>query len=92
MKDIQCKNCTQLKAAWCDKKIDSPDPELVHDCRDFKQITEHDHICGMSDEEMALWLSNIIRSCWDCFIRHTCNNKNACADNFLEWLRSERVK
>ena len=90
MKNVQCKNCVRLKAAWCAMKDDSPDPELIRDCRYFKQITEHDHICAMSNEEMAEWLFGIIHNCEECFLRHICDRKKPCYDNILAWLRSAR--
>lgn len=44
MRNIKCKNCANLKNDWCDKKNDSPDPELVRDCGYYLQMTNADHI------------------------------------------------
>lgn len=90
MRNVQCKNCVRLKAAWCAMKEDSPDPELIRDCQYFRQITEHDYICAMTDEEMAEWLFGILHNCEECFLRHTCERKKPCYDNILAWLRSAR--
>lgn len=29
---VQCKNCVNLKDDWCDKKRDSPDPDMDREC------------------------------------------------------------
>lgn len=90
MKDVRCKKCARLKDDWCSAKQDSPDPEVVRDCQYFRQSTEHDRICGMSDVEMAEWIFGIIRNCDSCFLRNTCDRGKPCYDNILAWLRSER--
>lgn len=54
----KCKNCNNLKNDWCEKVIDSPDPDMVRECRYFSQQTNADRIRAMSDEELALYLQN----------------------------------
>ena len=36
MKNVQCKRCVNLHNEWCDKKIDSPDTELIRDCQYYR--------------------------------------------------------
>lgn len=93
MKGVKCSNCVNYKAMWCEKVIDSPDPEFIRDCQHFEQSTEYDHICGMTVEEMAGWLFRIIPSCHNCFVYRDglCDRVTPCRKAIENWLRSERV-
>lgn len=53
MKNVQCKRCVNLRNEWCDKKIDSPDIELIRDCQYYRAKTNADSIRAMTDEELA---------------------------------------
>ena len=53
MKNVQCKRCVNLHNEWCDKKIDSPDTELIRDCQYYRAKTNADSIRAMTDEELA---------------------------------------
>lgn len=55
-KDVICKNCLFLSNGWCEKKADSPVPDMVRDCRHFQQKTNADRIRAMSDEDLARWM------------------------------------
>jgi hypothetical protein len=55
-KNVICKKCNNLVNGWCEKVIDSPDPDMVRDCRHFSQKTNADRIRAMSDEELAEYL------------------------------------
>ena len=48
MHNIKCKNCANLKNDWCDKKNDSPDPELLRDCGYYLQMSNADHMRSMT--------------------------------------------
>lgn len=52
-KNVMCKNCNNLKNDWCEKVIDSPDPDMLRDCQFFWERTNADRIRAMSDEELA---------------------------------------
>jgi hypothetical protein len=52
-KNVVCKKCNNLVNDWCEKVIDSPDPDMVRDCRHFWEKTNADRIRAMSDEELA---------------------------------------
>ena len=56
MRNIKCKGCANLKNEWCDKKNDSPDPELERDCQYYWELTNARKIRSMTDEELAKWL------------------------------------
>ena len=61
MKNIKCRNCFFYRNEWCEKIVDSPDPEEVRDCAYFREMTNADKIRSMTDEELAefLWDFNL---------------------------------
>ena len=56
-KNVVCKKCNNLVNDWCEKVIDSPDPDMQRDWQHFREKTNADRIRAMSDEELAemLW-------------------------------------
>ena len=57
MKNIKCRNCFFYRNEWCEKTVDSPDPEEARDCNYFREMTNADRIRAMSDEELAEFLN-----------------------------------
>lgn len=57
-KNVKCKYCDKLKNHWCEAVIDSPDEDIVRDCRYFRHKTNADRIRTMSDEELAKYLTD----------------------------------
>ena len=55
-KNVVCKKCKNLVNDWCEKVIDSPDPDMQRDCRYFCEKTNAQKIRAMSDEELAWYL------------------------------------
>lgn len=55
-KNVVCKKCNNLVNDWCEKVIDSPDPDMQRDCQYFCEKTNADRIRAMSDEELCNWL------------------------------------
>lgn len=53
MKNIKCRNCFFYRNEWCEKIVDSPDPEEARDCNYFREMTNADKIRSMSDEELS---------------------------------------
>ena len=53
MKNIKCRNCFFYRNEWCEKIIDSPDPEEARDCNYFREMTNADRIRSMSDKELV---------------------------------------
>ena len=49
----KCKICNNYKNDWCEKVVDSPDPDILRDCRYFSHMTNADRIRAMNDEELA---------------------------------------
>ena len=52
-KNVVCKKCNNLVNDWCEKVIDSPDPDMQRDCQYFREKTNADRIRSMNDEELA---------------------------------------
>ena len=74
MKNIKCRSCFFYRNEWCEKIVDSPDPEEVRDCAYFREMTNADKIRSMSDEELAKLLCC---TGWRMFEQKEC----------LEWLQ-----
>ena len=58
-KNVVCKKCNNLVNDWCEKVIDSPDPDMQRDCQHFCEKTNADRIRSMSDQGLALCLYEI---------------------------------
>ena len=94
--NVVCKKCNNLVNGWCEKVIDSPDPDMQRDCQHFCEKTNADRIRAMSDEELATHLHDIG---WDCHLcaehgrldnepllrGEKCDEK--CVEHCLEWLQ-----
>ena len=59
MKNIKCRSCFFYRNEWCEKIVDSPDPEEARDCNYFREMTNADCIRAMSDEELIEFIKNI---------------------------------
>lgn len=74
-KDVKCKDCDKLKNHWCREVVDSPDEDMVRDCRYFRHKTNADRIRAMTDEELAKFLIKA----HDCEVHIPfCQNKPEC--------------
>ena len=59
MKNIKCRSCFFYRNEWCEKIVDSPDPEEARDCNYFREMTNADRIRAMSDEKLAEFLIDL---------------------------------
>ena len=55
-------------------------------CPHFIQKTNADRIRDMSDEELAVWLEDVV-SCLDCPISKECNSGKHCRMWMKKWLK-----
>ena len=86
--NVVCKECNNLVNGWCEKAVDSPDPDMQRDCQHFLGKTNADRIRAMSDEELAKTLI-------DGFCCHLCKYKDTnrwdcpeeCEKCCVEWLK-----
>lgn len=95
MKNVQCKRCVNLRNEWCDKKIDSPDIELIRDCQYYRAKTNADSIRAMTDEALADFINDI----WFRFLSGNelpgmCDlcyegSMQKCMTCWLDWLKQE---
>ena len=85
-KNVVCKKCNNLVNDWCEKVIDSPDPDMQRDCQYFCEKTNAQKIRSMSDEELAdmLWKTgrNYRAVCADPVVDY-----NEHRDNLIAWLK-----
>ena len=58
-RNVMCKKCNNYRNQWCEMVIDSPDPDIVRDCRHFWLKTNADRIRAMTDEELAVFLRTV---------------------------------
>lgn len=85
-KNVVCKKCNNLVNDWCEKVIDSPDPDMQRDCQHFCEKTNAQKIRAMSDEELAdmLWKTgrNYRAVCADPVVDY-----NEHRDHLIAWLQ-----
>lgn len=85
-KNVVCKKCNNLVNDWCEKVIDSPDPDMQRDCKHFRENTNAQKIRAMSDEELAdmLWKTgrNYRAVCADPVVDY-----NEHRDHLIAWLQ-----
>lgn len=85
-KNVVCKKCNNLVNDWCEKVIDSPDPDMQRDCKNFREKTNAQKIRAMSDEELAdmLWKTgrNYRAVCADPIVDY-----NEHRDHLISWLK-----
>lgn len=86
-KTVMCKNCNNYRNDWCEIVLDSPDPDIVRDCRHFWLKTNADRIRAMTDEELCEFLSQYKfcdiceEGCSDCTYHGDCDKR------LLDWLQ-----
>ena len=68
-KNVMCKNCNNYRCDWCEKVVDSPDPNMPRTCQYFWERTNADRIRAMSDEELARFLAE---NEWECETYNDC--------------------
>ena len=94
-KNVVCKKCNNLVNDWCEKVIDSPDPDMQRDCPHFHEKTNADRIRSMSDEELATHLHDIGWDCHLCAEHGRLDNEplirgkkcdETCVEHCLDWL------
>ena len=83
MKNIKCRSCFFYRNEWCEKIVDSPDPEKARDCNYFREMTNADSIRAMTDEELLGFLMQVQDATINRFAKFELPNYNALAD----WLQ-----
>ena len=60
-RNVVCKKCNNLVNDWCEKVIDSPDPDMQRDCQHFREKTNANRFRDMSDKEQQ----SFVRGFWE---------------------------
>ena len=82
-KNVVCEKCNNLVNGWCEKVIDSTDPDMQRDCQHFCEKTNADRIRAMSDEQLADVVANGV----GCVLKAPhCMGVN-CTPCILKWLQ-----
>lgn len=55
MRDITCKHCANLRNGWCEKVMDSPDPERVRDCAYYCEGKKYPCVYCTDDRKCQLY-------------------------------------
>lgn len=83
---VRCKNCAHYRNQWCEKTLDSPDPDRLRDCKYYRALTNADRLNAMTTEEKARFLCKLHR------YKEYGQNENAdkmCEQLWLDWLKQE---
>ena len=75
---MKCRNCIHLYRDWCVHKLDSPDPDMDRECKDYKQATNADRLYAMRNEERAKVLTVLF---------YRISQKTNAEHYILEWLQ-----
>ena len=86
-KNVMCKRCNNLVNGWCEKVIDSPDPDMQRDCQHFWEKTNADRIRAMSDEELAKWILQFVIDCTELTLGEDCRFEDGSEATMVEWLK-----
>ena len=89
MKNIKCRNCFFYRNEWCEKIVDSPDPEEARDCNYFREMTNADRIRAMSDKELGVWICKHALSCGCCVGVELCRRDDGIANGAVKWLQMQ---
>ena len=93
MKNIKCRNCFFYRNEWCEKIVDSPDPEKARDCNYFRDMTNADRIRSMTDEDLVNFLMRLMGHA-QCFAEgifpyHPCPQNHNCKQCGIDWLQQQ---
>ena len=86
-KNVVCKKCNNLVNDWCEKVIDSPDPDMQRDCRYFCEKTNADRIRAMSDEELNDLFHDIYDSGAYDAVSYGCGHQTNSFEWTMDWLQ-----
>ena len=85
-KNVVCKKCNNLVNGWCEKVIDSPDPDMQRDCQHFCEKTNADRIRAMSDEELHELLNEIYNAGAENAVAYICGQRAFNFEWTMNWL------
>ena len=86
-KNVVCKKCINLVNDWCEKVIDSPDPDMQRDCQHFREKTNADRIRSMTDDELNDLFNDIYNAGVDDAVEYEWGHRTNSFEWTMEWLQ-----
>ena len=86
-KNVVCKKCNNLVNGWCEKVIDSPDPDMQRDCQHFCEKTNADKIRSMTDDELNELFSEIYAAGAEDAVSYEWGNRKNSFEWTITWLQ-----
>ena len=86
-KNVVCKKCNNLVNDWCEKVIDSPDPDMKRDCQYFCEKTNAQKIRSMSDDELNELFHEIYNAGVDDAVAYEWGQRTNSFEWTMEWLQ-----
>ena len=86
-KNVVCKKCNNLVNDWCEKVIDSPDPDMQRDCQHFCEKTNAQKIRSMSDDELNELFHDIYNAGVDDAVEYEWGHRTNSFEWTMEWLQ-----
>ena len=86
-KNVVCKKCNNLVNGWCEKVIDSPDPDMQRDCQHFCKKTNADRIRSMTDDELNDLFHDIYDAGAEDAVAYEWGQRTNSFEWTMEWLQ-----
>ena len=86
-KNVVCKKCNNLVNGWCEKVIDSPDPDMQRDCQHFREKTNADRIRSMTDDELNDLFNDIYNAGVDDAVEYEWGHRTNSFEWTMDWLQ-----
>ena len=86
-KNVVCKKCNNLVNDWCEKVIDSPDPDMQRDCQHFYEKTNAQKIRSMSDDELNDLFHDIYNAGAEDAVSYEWGQRKNSFEWTMEWLQ-----
>ena len=86
-RNVVCKKCNNLVNDWCEKVIDSPDPDMQRDCQYFCEKTNADRIRSMTDDELNELFHEIYNAGEEDAVAYDWGHRQNSFKWTVEWLK-----
>ena len=86
-KNVVCKKCNNLVNDWCEKVIDSPDPDMKRDCQYFCEKTNADRIRSMTDDDLNELFHEIYNAGVDDAVAYEWGQRTNSFEWTMDWLQ-----
>ena len=86
-KNVVCKKCNNLVNDWCEKVIDSPDPDMQRDCQHFCEKTNAQKIRSMSDDELNELFHDIYNAGAEDAVAYEWGQRTNSFEWTMDWLQ-----